>query len=103
MATFEAMSPDELARAVVDETGRLVELKLREELLSRPAWMVTASVLAAVTAAQDARPSEPPPPAAEPDLTWFEELADEARRDGERQMDQLRRMIDNFVRTVERR
>jgi hypothetical protein len=66
--------------------------------------MVTASVLAAVTAAQDARPPElPPPAAAEPDLTWFDEVADQARRDGERQMDQLRRTIDDFARTVERR
>jgi hypothetical protein len=104
MATFEAMSPDELARAVVDETGRLVELKLREELLSRPAWMVTASVLAAVTAAQDARPPElPPPAAAEPDLTWFDEVVDQARRDGELQMERLRRMADDLVRIVERR
>jgi len=50
---FRGSNASGMARAVVDETGRLTDLELEPELLRRPAALVAEAVLSAVLDAQD--------------------------------------------------
>ena len=50
---FRGANASGLVRAVVNETGRLIDLEIDAELLRRPAELVAEAVLSAVLAAQD--------------------------------------------------
>jgi len=50
---FYGANASGLARAVVNETGRLIDLEIDPELLRRPAALVAEAVLSAVLGAQD--------------------------------------------------
>ncbi|HEU4953455.1 MAG TPA: YbaB/EbfC family nucleoid-associated protein [Gemmatimonadales bacterium] len=50
---FRGASTSGLARAVVSETGRLLDLEIDPELLRRPVMLVAEAVLSAVLDAQD--------------------------------------------------
>ena len=50
---FRGANASGLARAVVNETGRLIDLEIDPELLRRPAVLVAEAVLSAVLNAQD--------------------------------------------------
>jgi len=50
---FRGASASGLARAVVNETGRLLDLEIEPDLLRRPAALVAEAVLSAVLDAQD--------------------------------------------------
>lgn len=50
---FYGANASGLARAVVNQTGRLIDLELEPELLRRPATLVADAVLSAVLDAQD--------------------------------------------------
>jgi hypothetical protein len=96
-------------RAVVDGSGRLLELTVSDDLLRRPPWTVAAAVLEAATAAQDvasaaagpARPSGPGEPAL--DLRWLADATEAAGVEADRQVSRLQTSIDNLVRVWERR
>jgi len=50
---FRGASASGLARAVVNDTGRLIDLEIDPQLLCRPAELVAEAVLSAVLDAQD--------------------------------------------------
>jgi DNA-binding protein YbaB len=50
---FRGANASGLVRAVVNETGRLLDLEIDPELLRRPATLVAEAVLSAVLNAQD--------------------------------------------------
>jgi hypothetical protein len=108
-ARHVATSADGRVRAIVDGSGRLVELTLGDDLLRRPPWTVAAAVVETVTAAQDVAsaaagppgPSSPGGPAL--DLRWLADATEAASVEADRQVSRLQTTIDNLVRAWERR
>jgi hypothetical protein len=104
-----ATSADGRVRAVVDGSGRLVDLTVSDDLLHRPPWTVTATVLDAVTAAHDvATASTSPAAEANPDgpaldLAWLTAATQAAGIDADRRVAQLHTTIDDLVQSWERR
>jgi hypothetical protein len=97
-------------RAVVDATGRLVELTVDALLLRRPPRGVADAILAAVTEAQDAArasaPSAAPAPAAEvPAFDQAQLDADVAalEREADRRLSELSAIVSDLIRHQERR
>ena len=106
-----ATSADGLARAVVDGTGRIVDLAVSEDLLRRPPWTVAATVLEAVRSAQDNATTAYDPDAsptagdtgATLDVSWLTAATESAGIEADRRVAQLATTIDNLVRAWERR
>lgn len=86
-ARVTAGTPEDLARAVVDGTGRLVDLKLKPELLRRPPEAVAKAVLGAVRKAQET--------ARKGDNAGLTRLTDSMRQ-------QMQRDVDDATATAER-
>jgi len=86
-ARVTAGGPEDLVRAVVDGTGRLVDLKLKPELLRRPPEAVAKAVLGAVRKAQES--------ARNGDKAGLVELNDSMRK-------QMQRDVEDATATAER-
>jgi DNA-binding protein YbaB len=104
VARHAGSGPDGLADAVVDGSGRLVDLKLDPSLMRRTAGAATKEVLAAVVAAQDAARTHTAGSAEE-----LESLAQRASADAQayrlearRQLDELNTLVNDLIRGRER-
>lgn len=103
-ARHTGRGPDGLADAVVDGSGRLVDLKIDPILMRRTAGAVTKEVLAAVGAAQDAARTHTAGQAAD-----LETLAQRATADAQayrvearRQLDELNTLVNDLIRGRDR-
>jgi DNA-binding protein YbaB len=93
------------AKAVVDGTGRLVDLDLAPDLLRRPAKEVIQAVVAAVNNAQDAARAKGTAQVAQLRAELERQMAadiEEANRDAERSLDELRTLVSDVARMTER-
>jgi DNA-binding protein YbaB len=93
------------AKAVVDGTGRLVDLDLAPDLLRRPAKDVTEAVVAAVTNAQDAARAQGTAHVTEMREALERQMSadvEEANRDAERSLEELRTLVSDVARMTER-
>jgi DNA-binding protein YbaB len=88
-ARVTAIAPDGLSRAVVDGTGKLIDLKFKPELLTRPPDAVVKSVLGAVRKAQeDAKKGE---------TAGIGELNDSMRKQIERDVDEAQATAERYL------
>jgi DNA-binding protein YbaB len=103
-ARVSGTGPDRLAQAVVDGTGRLVDLRLDPSLMRRPAGAVAKEVLGAVASAQGSAHAQR--------TNQADGLADLAQRmaaDAEtyrdqagRQLEELDTLVSDLLRSRER-
>jgi DNA-binding protein YbaB len=103
-ARMSGTGPDGLARAVVDGTGRLVDLRLEPSLMRRSVGAVAKEVLAAVGKAQEAARAEGTKHTAGLDAIVQRASADvEAyRHEAERRMEELHTLVSDLLRGRER-
>ena len=102
-ARVRGSGPEELAEAVVDGTGRLVDLKLDPRLLRRSAGAAAKEILGAVSSAQEAVRTQ------NSGADGFEALVRQASADAEayrfaaeRQMEELNTLVGDLLRGRER-
>lgn len=105
---FRGANASGLARAVVNETGRLIDLEIDPELLRRPAALVAEAVLSAVLDAQDlavrsGRPADGPSTVDELNIERIQADFDEANREAERRMAEFAVMVQDLSRGLENR
>jgi len=105
----KASAPDGMARVVVDGTGRVVELNLRAELLSRSPAAVAKTVLTTLIKAQDSARQQDGPEFAElrESVDALEKRigADvaQSQQSAERSLAELETVLSDLVRGVGRR
>jgi len=102
---FRGTNASGLARAVVNETGRLIDLEIDPELLRRPAALVAEAVLSAVLDAQDKAAHDPVQASdvSEVDLERLQAMLDEANLEVDRKMAHFAALVQDVSRGLERR
>jgi DNA-binding protein YbaB len=98
-ARLSGTGPEGLARAAVDGTGRLVDLRLDPSLMRRSVGAAAKEILAAVAKAQEAARAAGSKHAADLEAIVSQASADaEAyRHEAERRMDELNTLVSRLV------
>jgi hypothetical protein len=86
---------EDLVRAVVGDDGRLADLVIDRELLSRPPWAVSQAIVAAVNHAQDATRAHHVELA---DPTTLAAALDEASLEAERRLSEFGTIVSDLMR-----
>jgi hypothetical protein len=102
---FRGANASGLARAVVNESGRLIDLEIDPELLRRPAALVAEAVLSAVLSAQDQagqrEDSRDQVPAI--DIERVQADFEEANREAERRLAEFAALVQDLSRGLDNR
>lgn len=100
---FRGSNASGLARAVVDATGRMIDVELDSELLRRPAALVAEAVLAAVLDAQDKAAQDRAMLDAEdrPAVEGLKEAVEQANLEAERRLSQFATLVSDLARATE--
>lgn len=107
---FRGANASGLVRAIVNETGRLIDLEIEPELLRRPAALVAEAVLSAVLDAQDRAVAEHPArvdatdvAAAEIEMERIQTMVDDANLEVDRKLAQFASLVQDLSRGLEGR
>ncbi|HZM84592.1 MAG TPA: YbaB/EbfC family nucleoid-associated protein [Candidatus Limnocylindrales bacterium] len=108
---FAGANASGLARAVVNETGRLIDLEIEPELLRRPAALVAEAVMSAVLDAQEKAAAVGPGAAGDRagdraskvELSRIQAMLDEANLEVDRKMAQFATLVQDLSRGLDNR